>query len=268
MSHLSIESFAEANAEIESGRARSEVLEQRGLTEVEWLATREHWLRLIGEEALQHKFDVPSRYQAAFLARREALARGAATTAELAAFDSVEDPTTPVSSGPPSGLPFLRDETAPPPASRRGDFSGLPFRPPGMPAAGAYAAQSSESYPPAPEPLGSMPLSTKSAGAPSSSAHSDSYPPPPTPIAPVISSDAYPPFPQLELAQLAALAAEISVFPENIAVARARYSIDEASHRAAAIVWQARFAADPALYAQYTSLYEKYLSIFAQRVGA
>lgn len=218
VSHLPIESFAEASAEIEAGQAPAHVLQQRGVTQEQWLATREHWLRLIGEEALQHRFELTSRYQAAFLARRQ----------------SLEEASKPTSTGAATGgLPFLRDDNSPPPPSRRGDLTGLPFRPPDPP----DGHPRSDSYPPPPEPMGGV----YSNGPASSS--------------------------QLELAQLAALAAEISVFPEGIDVARARYGLDEANHRSTSIAWQARFAAEPALFAQYTALFEQYRAMFKNRPG-
>ena len=58
--------------------------------------------------------------------------------------------------------------------------------------------------------------------------------------------------------QFASLTAEISAAPTKIGEVRARYGLDEASHRAEAERWQRLFAADKDLFARYTEAFQRY----------
>jgi hypothetical protein len=71
---------------------------------------------------------------------------------------------------------------------------------------------------------------------------------------------AAPPAPRtrLTMEQFASLVAELAVNPSAAPQTRARYGLDEASHRADAEEWHRRLGADAQLYARYHGLFQSF----------
>lgn len=137
-------------------------------------------------------------------------------------------------------LPFKPGAEAPPPSTPTpsGRAGGLPFRASAPPPTSVAAPPASVAAPPAS-------AIAPPAGAPAAR---------PSPS----SSDATARASRFTVEQFASLTAEIAVHPAAVAQVRARYGLDEASHRAEAEGWNRRFSADKELYARYGALFQSY----------
>ncbi len=133
-------------------------------------------------------------------------------------------------------LPFTPSADAPPPSTTApastARAGGLPFKAGAQPPS-ANAPPSSTNAPP-----GSMraPPSTATPSSADPAARASRF----------------------TVEQFASLSAEIAVNPAAVAQVRARYGLDEASHRAEAEAWNRRFSADKELFARYGALFQSY----------
>ena len=163
-----------------------------------------------------------------------------------------------------AGLPFRAGSPA---------AASIPQRPPKKPAAepssghdggltrDAELRTASRSAPHTPGEAPTAPMAP--IGAPSSSRssalpfkpaakHSASSPPPAPAAPPALARTRF------SLEQFASLAAEIAAAPAKVAEVRARYGLDEASHRREAEAWNQRFSTDAELYRRYGALFKSY----------
>jgi len=111
---LSLDQYAELQADVEAGRPRDEVLARAGLSVEEWTAAQRQWLDTMGSELLLGSFELSNRYSLAFLARQRFLASPApspTTTATASnAAPQVEAVRVPVEATP----TYLAASAAPP----------------------------------------------------------------------------------------------------------------------------------------------------------
>ena len=163
---LPLERFAALSAEIEAGAPPDAILDREGLSLEQWAAFEAMWRARIEEDIAQGSFDLTNRYNAAFVARRNALryeppARLPAPPAAYAADPSMQPVPTPrmlYASAPPPAMvadpltqpvptPRMPHAPAPPPAVGVGvapaEPATLPPRTPRMvqapePPPGAY----------------------------------------------------------------------------------------------------------------------------------
>jgi hypothetical protein len=136
--------------------------------------------------------------------------------------------------------------TSPLPPMVPGSSSGLPFR--------ATAA---------PKPEESAPGAADASSAPASS-RASALPFRPVPAAASSAPVGPGPRTRLSLEQFASLAAEIAVAPSRIAEVRARYGLDEASHRREVEAYNQLFSAHQDLYRRFGALFQSYREWFAQ----
>lgn len=160
-----------------------------------------------------------------------------------------------------SALPFQPASGAtPPPSQPNIQSGGLPFR-----------QSSAELSAPAPAKPRSSTIDLATTAAPSTAplppivAGSSSVLPfrpaptaaPPSPAGPA-------PRTRLSLEQFASLAAEIAAAPSRIAEVRARYGLDESSHRREVEAYHQLFSAHEDLYRHFGALFQSYREWFAQ----
>ena len=67
---LPLERFAELSAEIDAGVPEPAVLEREKITEPTWASAKAFWLRRMVDEAERKRFEITTRYQAIFIAKR------------------------------------------------------------------------------------------------------------------------------------------------------------------------------------------------------
>lgn len=67
---LPLERYAELSAEIDAGVPEPEILEREKLTEATWVSAKAFWLKRMADEAVRKRFEVTTRYQAIFKAKR------------------------------------------------------------------------------------------------------------------------------------------------------------------------------------------------------
>ena len=166
--------------------------------------------------------------------------------------------------GVPQALPFTRPSAGgagtPPPATPAGRTSSS--APP------ARAAAPSVPPPDARTPSAPPPAAARTSSAPppgGAPARTSSVPPagvaasPPRAPAPSFAVEG------LTLEQHASLCAEIAFRPDKEGEALARYRVDRASKAAVDQTWKARFAADPALEAQWQRAYSYYFAFLGRK---
>src|SRR5258706_12797529 len=71
---LSLDRYAELQAEIEAGRPRDEVLARAGLSLEAWASAQHDWLDQMGEELAIDGLSLTNRYAQVFLERQRTLA--------------------------------------------------------------------------------------------------------------------------------------------------------------------------------------------------
>lgn len=125
---LTLESYAEIRAEMESGRLRDEVLARAGLTVDLWTDAQRAWLERMGAELERGRFELTNRYTRAFLERQRALQEDEREAAARAAAIQAAQPlpSQPAIAAPASDGAL---EEAPPP-SVDGDTVTTALRPP------------------------------------------------------------------------------------------------------------------------------------------
>jgi hypothetical protein len=161
-SPISLDRYAELQAEIASGRPRDEVLGQAGMSLEEWSDVQRDWLDRMGHELALGGFDLTNRYTRVLLQRRRALAAEAVAAAAPHEAPTVAEPApeaTPATA-PAEATPSYLLPGAPMRAVKRAlaALSGtslsliLPKRPPLPFVPGAGAAIQPEPSRPSPAP--------------------------------------------------------------------------------------------------------------------
>jgi hypothetical protein len=159
-----------------------------------------------------------------------------------------------------SALPFQPASAATPlPARPNTPSGGLPFQ----------RSSPELSAPSPPKPRSNIDLATTAAPStgpvpPIVPGSSSGLPFRPPPTAAPSSPAELAPRTRLSLEQFASLAAEIAAAPSRIAEVRARYGLDEASHRREVEAYHQLFSAHQDLYRRFGALFQSYREWFAQ----
>ncbi|HTJ84577.1 MAG TPA: hypothetical protein VL400_22815 [Polyangiaceae bacterium] len=167
---LSLEHFAELAAELDAGVDEAEALERASVREEAWAEAKAFWLRRMADEAERKRFEITTRYQAVFKARRAVFEAKLRRERVRATRAKVEPPTSPA-------LDAASRELATPLVSSLAPLD-LPVAPPSATPL-VHRAPPIAPMPVAP-PMASMPMASPMASMPIA-------PPMASPIAPPIS---------------------------------------------------------------------------------
>jgi hypothetical protein len=193
---LSLEHFAELAAELDAGVDEADALERASVREEAWAEAKAFWLRRMADEAERKRFEITTRYQAVFKARRAVFEAKLRRERVRATRAKVEPPTSPaldaasrelatplVSSLAPLNLP-VAPPSATPLVHRAPPIAPMPVAPMAM--AAPIAPMPVAPMPVAPMPVAPMPIASPMSAPPISVAPTTQPMPPvasPMPVA-------------------------------------------------------------------------------------
>jgi hypothetical protein len=281
---LKLDRLAQLRAELDGGLSEAELLERERLDVKTWRESCAHWDAMLASEAESNRSVLTNRYNTAFNTTRRLLASKLKRAPAL--------PVTPASAAPPPEPPS-------PPVSVSLSAIPPPPRPSSPPV--APPARSEYLEHPLERTVMAAPVGETTIGIDSVALlrhimpfrQSNTVPSPSTPL-PVDTSSTIeldpnsaelaaalpflaalrekhqqmttaaspPPARRFSLEEFAGLTAQVASAPHDAASIRARWLLDEASHRAESEHWQQEFARQPALSARYTELVKHYRAAY------